>query len=266
MHVATSELRAVSGGGLLLRFAVLGDVAWVVADIPAHGSADTSLEDPCVRSHWGIVLEGEVQLERADERLDLGPAMAFHLPAGGPPHRFRAAGAARIAGFEPVLPDTDVSEAGLRQLGFEPARQMGDAATGPAGFLSRDTGSALPNEGQVLARGVPMGALILTRATFGAKGGYATGPCHVPHWGLVTSGRLVLESAAGTEIIGPGDAYFCPPGPPGHRLLAADPASIVDFTPRDALRPDAQVADWRRGAFRAIGGRRPAARVRVAAL
>ena len=51
MHVAPVDLRSLRQGGLTLRFAMLGEMAYVFAELPATGSAGTSLETPCTQAH-----------------------------------------------------------------------------------------------------------------------------------------------------------------------------------------------------------------------
>jgi len=268
MHVASSDLRSVNGGGIVLRFAKLGERAFVQADVPAEGSAGTPLEEACTRPHWGLVMDGEVELERGDRRALLGPATAFHVPAGGPAHRFRALHGARMASFDPIDETIDLSEAGLRALGL---KLTADGAS-PLSPSLVPTAAELAElaTGRVEARGAMMGSLVITRACFGPKSGYATNPCHLSHWGIVTSGSVVLETPDETAILGPGDVFACPPGPPGHRILAADPASLIDYTPLAEISTSAQIADWRREAFRRIAGHGRRAdrvdRVEIAAL
>jgi hypothetical protein len=84
----------------------------------------------------------------------------------------------------------------------------------------------------------------MTQAHFGAGSGYTTDWCDAPHWGLVTSGAIAIEWQNDIEVLAAGDVYHCPAGPPGHRLEAADPASVIDLTPIDSARR-ARVAPWR---------------------
>ena len=65
MRVSPRELKAVRAGGLVTRYAVLGDAVFVVADLPDGGTAGTSVEEPCRLEHWGLVLQGELTLTRA---------------------------------------------------------------------------------------------------------------------------------------------------------------------------------------------------------
>ena len=68
---------------------------------------------------------------------------------------------------------------------------------------------------------------------------------HGPHWGVVTVGSIAIEWEDDVEVVGPGDVFHCPAGPPGHRIEAAEAATIIDFTPVEAARGDARVAGWR---------------------
>ena len=81
-----------------------------------------------------------------------------------------------------------------------------------------------------------MGDWLFTRSAFGALSGFAEGWCDLPHWGLVIEGDLVLHWENGEiELLGRGDAFHCPAGPPGHRIEVADVAAIVDYTPIAAI-------------------------------
>ncbi len=229
--------------GTLVRFALLGSMAFVLAEIPSSGSRGTSLERPCTNPHWGFVVAGEVTFIADGRRQRIRPGSAFHVPSGGPSHRFIVPGEARIAGFEPVDPVTDTSDAALAARGFEPIGpdQVGAATVGPASIEPLAEPSAID------ARFWSMSGLVLSQARFGPGSGYTTEWCDAPHWGLVTTGRLAIEWEDDVEILTAGDVYYCPGGPPGHRLEAADPASILDLTPVEAFTRG-RIADWRIGA------------------
>jgi hypothetical protein len=47
------------------------------------------------------------------------------------------------------------------------------------------------------------------------------------------------------EIIGAGEAFYCPAGPPGHRIEVTDAATVMDLTPIEAMIRPGRVADWR---------------------
>lgn len=241
MHVTPSELRVLRQDGIRIRFALLGSMAYVVAEFPSSGSSGTSIEQACTRPHWGFVLEGEVTLEADDARHAIPAGSAFHVPPDGAPHRFRIAGPARIAGFEPI--DTvDASDAGLEARGFElpPADANATASIIPAASDARLEAT------QIEGRTWSMSSFVLTQARFGPGSGYLNDWCDAPHWGLVTDGRLAIEWEDDIEILAAGDIYHCPGGPPGHRLEAADPAGIIDLTPVEALSAGTRLAPWRR--------------------
>ena len=105
-----------------------------------------------------------------------------------------------------------------------------------------------------------MSSYLMTRVRMGERSGYTTGWCDVPHWGLVTAGRMAIEWEDDVEILSTGDIFHCPAGPPGHRLEAADPATFVDLTPIAALADGGRVAEWRREWTSAAGPPRAASR------
>jgi quercetin dioxygenase-like cupin family protein len=241
MHVSPSDLRMVRQDGLVIRFALLGSMAFVMVEVPTTGSAGTSIEVPCVKPHWAFVISGDVTYQRDGRTQPILPGSAFHVPAGGAQHWFRASGNARIAGFEPIDPVADTSDSALAAQGFE---LLGPEVLGSATVIP---GAAAPllDDRQINARAWSMSALAITQANFGPGSGYTTTWCDAPHWGLVTGGRLAIEWEDDVEILAVGDVYHCPAGPPGHRLEAADPASIVDLTPVGAFSGGTRMAKWR---------------------
>jgi hypothetical protein len=86
---------------------------------------------------------------------------------------------------------------------------------------------------------------VFTRARLGVRSGFLGGFCDLPHWGLVLDGRLTIEWEDDVAALSAGDLFHCPAGPPGHRLLGADPALLVDFTPVDAYDTGLRMAEWR---------------------
>lgn len=241
MHLAPAELRSVRQDGLSIRFGILGPVAYALVDVPPAGSANTVLERPCMRPHWGFVLAGDVTLHQAGRTTALPVGHAFHIAPGGPEHHLVASGAASISGFEPVEGDLDATEATLAAHGFE---IVDGGRLGPRTVPATSAGPI--EAGCIDAEPQLMSTLILTRTRMGATSGYTTEWCDVEHWGMVTAGRVAIEWEGDVEILGTGDIYYCPPGPPGHRITAADPATIVDLTPLTALENATRVADWRR--------------------
>ena len=240
MHVAPIDLRAVRQGGISIRFAMLGAMAYVLAEIPDTGSDGTSLEQPCVRPHWGMVIEGELTFVTARRRLAIPAGRVFHVPAGGPEHHFVTSGAAVVAGFQPIETDIDVSEQSLAEQGFEVISDSRAVPIVPP-VARRGIGAS-----QVGGESWRMPPYAMFRVTMGERSGYTSGWCDAPHWGIVTEGRLAIEWEDDVEILSKGDIFHCPAGPPGHRMEAADPATFIDLTPISALEADGRMAEWRR--------------------
>jgi quercetin dioxygenase-like cupin family protein len=249
MHVTPGALRVVRRGPVAIRFALLDSMAFVVAELPESGSAGTTIEEPCVKPHWAFVIAGDVTFETEGRRQTIEPGSAFHVPAGGAPHLFRTSGSATIAGFEPITESVDASDSALAALGYEvlTSEAAGDASIIPAVLEPTVEPRAID------ARAWAMSSLVLTQARFGPGSGYTTDWCDQPHWGMVMAGKLAVEWEDDVEILGAGDVYHCPAGPPGHRLEAADPASVVDLTPMSAFSAPMRMATWRRRLPRAAG-------------
>jgi quercetin dioxygenase-like cupin family protein len=242
MHVTPSELRILRQDRIQIRFALLGSMAYAVAELPDSGSGGSALEEPCAKPHWGFVLDGDVAFHSGDLKQAIPPGSAFHIPPGGAPHRFEAKGRARIAGFESIDPVIDTSDEALAARGFE---LTDGPPAGPASVIPATTATLLAPR-QIEARQWRMSSFVLTQARFGPGSGYLSDWCDAPHWGIVTSGRLAIEWEHDIEIVAAGDIFHCQGGPPGHRLEAADPASIIDLTPVAALDGGIRLADWRR--------------------
>jgi hypothetical protein len=264
VHVAPAGFRAIRNGGVTLRFAILRDIAYVVAELPTGGSAGTILEDLCERAHWAFVARGSVAVAAASNRWEIGPETAFHVP-GSFPHRFHSAERAILVGFERLAPGVDVSDEGLAALGFEIVRGGGTPA--PA-VLPGPPASVRAEPGDVVTDATQMGDLLLCQTSFGARSGYTSPFCDLEHWGLVTAGSLAIEWETDVEVVSAGDVFYCPPGPPGHRFHAADPAASIDFTPLAAFQRPGRVVDWRRRVAAQVRARPPrrGARVETAAL
>jgi len=240
MHVAPVDLRAFRQDGIVIRFSMLGSMAYVLAEIPADGTGETMLERPCTDPHWGFVVKGELIFRTDGERETIPAGRAFHVPPGGPLHRFEVPAGAILAGFAPVEPDADVSDDRLAAQGFEPV-EMRPAAT----ILPPVAQRRVPSR-RIQAESWPMSQFQLTRVRMGERSGYTSSWCDVPHWGVVTSGRLAIEWEDDVELLSTGDVFHCPAGPPGHRIEAADPATFIDLTPVEALASGARIAEWRR--------------------
>ena len=258
MHVAPADLRVVRQGGITIRFAMLGSMAYVLAEIPEGGSRGTSLEQLCTEVHWGFVLDGQLSFVTDRQRQAIPAGHIFHVPPGGPEHHFETAGPALVTGFQPVEPGSDVSDDRLIEQGFEVMREQPIPMVIPAMARSR-----VPT-GQIRIETWPMSAYMMTRVRMGERSGYTSAWCDAPHWGLVTAGRLAIEWEDDIEILSKGDVFHCPAGPPGHRLEAADPATLIDLTPISALKARGRLADWRRGSD--LGPRSRSRGIAVAAL
>ena len=241
MHVAQADLRAVRQDGVVIRFAILGPMAYALAEIPSGGTAGTSLERPCTQPHWGFAIDGDLSIVTGGRRQRIPAGRAFHVPAGGGEHHFETPGSALVAGLQPVEPTLEVSDDRLVAQGFELVREGTSTTIVPPIATRR-----IP-AGQIRTESWPMSAYVLTRVRMGERSGYTSGWCDAPHWGLVTSGRFAIEWEDDVEILSSGDVFHCPAGPPGHRIEAADPATFIDLTPREALEDAGRLAEWRRG-------------------
>jgi hypothetical protein len=240
VHVTPTELRAVTRGALVLRYAALGPIAGVLVELPANGTLETTLEEPCTEPHWGVVLRGEIEIEEGGRRRVVPAGSGYHVRGGGAGHRFHAARRAILAGFVP-LEGRDLEEA-LAPLavdvGEDPGPAEERAIPTPAG--------APPAEGEIRAEATEMGPWLLTAAEFGPKSGYGTGYCDASHWGVVLAGGAGVEFEDDVEVLGAGDFYYMPPGPPGHRIEVADRAVTADFTPRSEVDGSVRLAEWRK--------------------
>ena len=265
MHISPAHFRAIRQGPVLVEFAATSDVAYVVADFPATGSAGTFAEEWCERPHWGFNVGGDVRVEVAGDTHQLPTGTAFHLP-DGVAHRFQVSGPARLAGFERLDAASRTSDDALQTAGWEivpPTRQ----ARSRRFSLARPEPLLVPRPGEIIASARRMGDLLFTRAQMGRRAGYTASGCDLPHWGLVTGGSLAIEWEDDIEVLTAGDVFWCTAGPPGHRLQAAEPAVVVDFTPIDALRDTERLPEWRQSAFdRALAEVAGGPRLGVAAL
>jgi quercetin dioxygenase-like cupin family protein len=192
------------------------------------------------------VLRGALELRRDGTDQNLPAGTAFHVPAGQPAHRFAAAERTVFAGVVPIggsvfgaplaygtAPDSDEAAPADDMAGPVLVRLMAGAASVPV------------RSGSIEAEAAAMGDLVVTRVAFGRMSGYGTAWCDAPHWGMVLTGGMGIEWEHDVEVLTAGDVFYCPAGPPGHRLEVADSAVVVDFTPREALRTAGRIADWR---------------------
>jgi hypothetical protein len=265
MHTAPAAFRSVRNGGLTLRFAVLGPVAYALAEVQPAGSAGTILEDACERPHWGFVVDGNVSVAGAEREWPIPAGSAFYVPPDLR-HVFRASSAARIAGFETLDPARDVSDERLAADGYDILR--GGAGVEARALVPRVAAAEpAPERGEVRSQGTLMGDVVMCQTHFGSRSGFTSPFCDLEHWGLVTSGSLAVEWEDDVEVVAAGEVFYCPPGRPGHRLTAADPASVIDFTPAAAFERPGRVVPWRAEIAASVRNRRPGrSAVEIAAL
>jgi hypothetical protein len=240
VQIAPADLRSVRQDGLNIRFALLGPMAFVFGEIPASGSSGTSMERPCMRPHWGFVVEGGLTFVSGSVRERIPAGSAFHVAPGGPEHHFEAQRAGMVAGFQPTEATTQVDDQSLVAQGFELVELPTPPTVVPVIAARRIS------PGQVRAEAWEMSGYVMSRVRMGERSGYSTSWCDAPHWGLVTDGRLTIEWEDDVQVLGSGEIFYCPAGPPGHRIEAADPATFVDLTPSELLGTSGRLADWRR--------------------
>lgn len=240
LHVTPRELARRQHRGLGIRSARVGPVACILTDLPARGTAGTSLEELCVAPHWGVVLGGAIEFHQGGEVHPVATHDAFFMPAGGEAHSVRAHGPAVFAGFVPprvsALGEPPTDQGAERRREPRPARPI---------IYRPGQGGLARTDGRVQADVALMGPWVYARATYGRASGFVDAWCDQPHWGLVLEGSLAIEWEDDIELLNPGDLYWCRPGQPGHRFEAADGATTVDFTPRSACRSGVRSAAWR---------------------
>jgi quercetin dioxygenase-like cupin family protein len=249
VRVAPRELRAVRRDGLLVRFAILGPVAYVELEIPPEGSTGTGLETPTPSEGWGFVLRGSATLHAAIER-EFPAGTAFHVPADDG-HWFSATGRSVIAGFAPIAPDVDATDAGLRRQGFEVLSGATPPPARPPTVIRADEPSSVFRvPGSIEVETALMGEWVFMRTTYGPMSGFTSGWCDLPHWGLVLTGDCAIQSEGEIELLTAGDVYYCPAGPPGHHFQVPDAATTIDYTPLERFDTGGRIVEWRRTALR----------------
>lgn len=256
MHVAQAALLPGRRGPIGVRYAHLGSVAYVVASVPPGMSPCGS--NSCRLSHWGMVLDGSLAIEQGGTRTELPARSVFHVAGGRAAHRMLALGSVEVASFEPPTdrarfepPDGEPSSDGATRdrvgggRGWHSSRPARSHAQTPVQAFGVSARADL-EDGMIAATGMTMGELVFTAASLGSRTGYTDDWCDLPHWGIVASGSIAIEWERDIEVVSAGEVYACPPGPPGHRFQAADPAAILDFTPIAAIRSASRVIEWRR--------------------
>src|SRR4029450_333762 len=163
MGVSPRELKAVRAGGLVSRYALLGDAAFVVADLPDGGTAGTSVEEPCRLEPGGLVLQGELTLLGRRGRT-FGPGTAFYVPPG-PVHRFRATSRVVVAGFAPITEPIDETPETLRARGIEVLSRVGPPPPNPGSMRVVGRRSRTIALGQIETETALMGDWLFRRST-----------------------------------------------------------------------------------------------------
>lgn len=146
-----------------------------------------------------------------------------------------------VAGFAPIDPALDLSDRQLVAEGFTLVAQQSSAVVVPPVAPLRVRPGTIERDAWA------MSGYVLTRVRMGERSGYRSGWCDATHWGLVTSGSMTIAWEHDVEVVAAGDVFHCPPGPPGHRIEAADPVTFLDLTPVSAFGAGGRLADWRRG-------------------
>ena len=261
MRVSPRELKAVRANGIVTRYAALGEAVVIIADLPDAGSAGTSLETPCELEHWGVVLQGSLSLE-SNGRHSFAAGTAFYVPPGPPTHHFTTRRRSVVAGFAPLSEPFDDTPTALRARGIEVIRRSPAPFAVPETVRIKGSPARRTSVGQIETDSAAMGAWLFTRTTFGPLSGYTDGWCDLPHWGLVLGGDLVTRWEDGAlELLGPGDVFHTPAGPPGHRFEVADVATMIDYTPLSAIDDEGRRRAPRTVVARAAGRRSRASRV-----
>jgi hypothetical protein len=75
--------------------------------------------------------------------------------------------------------------------------------------------------------------------------GLPDGRCQAPHWGVLLSGKLVVDYGDREEVIVGGEAYYIEPG---HRITFPEDSEAVEFTPTAELEKTFEIV--RRNAAR----------------
>lgn len=246
VRVATKELQALRGSGMLTRYALLGPVAFVLVEFGEDGTAGTGLDQPCVTEHHGMVTDGWFAVQHADGRTETFRAGdAFYVPSGPPTHAFTSSPKAIVGGFAEILAPVDTSTAGLAAQGYSVAERAGTPPLPPTSVNLAGTVQPFRRAGAVTVEGSRMGDWLFMRSDLGPRSGYTSGPCDLTHWGLVLDGEILISADGTADLVTRGDVYFASPG---HRFTSPDGATIADYTPIADIG-QGRVAAWRRSAI-----------------
>ena len=234
MHVAPVDLRALRQGGIASRFAMLGEMAYVLAEIPASG-----LGRDLARAAVHAAALGLRHRRRADVR-PRRPARDHpgrsRLPRAGrrpraPVRDGRAAPGRRLRSRS--SPTLDVSDARLAAQGFEliAPEPVATATVVPAVALD---GPAPARSGP---RSWPMSAYVMTRVRMGERSGYTAGWCDAPALG--PGHRGPHGDRVGGRRRDPGRRATSSTARPVRPVIGSRPpipATFIDLTPIARLR------------------------------
>jgi hypothetical protein len=228
---------------MLTRYALLGDAAFILVDLPRTGTAGTSLELPCLTDHHGIVTKGTFSVHHEDGRTDtFEEGDAFYVPPGPPAHWFSSSPLCVVGGFAPLTEQPDVSPEALAALGLTVVARPSAPTPPPTDVTLAGAVAPFHRSGAIDVEGSWMGRWLFMRSRMGPRSGFTAGWCDLPHWGLVLDGEIAITYPERSELAARGDVYF---SPPGHRLTSADGATIVDYTPISELGAT-RISAWRR--------------------
>lgn len=248
MRISLTGLQAVRRAGMLTRYAVMGPVVLVLADLPADGTDGTGLEERCVTDHHGLVSRGTLTVRFEDGRSEaFETGTAFYVPPGPVGHRFESSPDCVVVGFAPVTPELDTRPETLRSRGFTVIAQAPPPVALPSNVRLPQAVDSFRRRGSIEVDGGLMGNWIFMRSIFGPRSGYTGGWCDLPHWGLVLEGEIAIAYEEDVELISAGDAFYAGPG---HRFQAPEGATVIDYTPIEASI-GARAAAWRRTALTA---------------
>ena len=175
----------------------------------------------CKTPHWFVSLRGELEVVPVEgEALHLSPGQAAYVPGGAPGHRFHADGPVTAAGFAPKPPRA-IEEAEIRAAGFVversadlwvPDEQREDH---PDRRRPADRPATRPDHmptPRSWAPGSPVERGSEARPAIEPAGVTClTGAWSSPEF-------MAIEWEDDLETVRAGDAYHCPPGPPGASL------------------------------------------------
>ena len=105
--------------------------------------------------------------------------------------------------------------------------------------VSRETASMVNDMGVAEDRTEELGGYTLNFVTIRQDAdlapmlkGLPDDRCQCPHWGYLFKGQMTVRYADHEDVIGPGDAFYMPPG---HVPAAVAGTEFMQFSPTDEL-------------------------------